>query len=1007
MNPKNTISLFVGCLVLVIGRGQLAHAADSVSVAQSGISQVRPTNSATITGQVFNRATGELLPGATIEVAGTAILAISDRSGAFTATVTAGVHTLVVSFTGLDTARVPVIAEVGRVVSTTIKLTSEVYRMDPFVIAGEREGDARGIQIQRNALNPKNVAAVDSFGNPAANPGEIIQRMPGVMPVVSAGNVEDIFVRGMGTDFTNLLVDGDSRANTGGGSSSSRQYRLLGPSTDNLAYVEVIKAPTPDMDASAIAGYINLVRKKAYDSPGRRIEVTAGSSWRERRLSGARFQVRPDDAYTLGVSYSNVFSAFGGSRNLGIAANINHRKFAALQEETGQLLVNTPSLFLNPTTTNPLQRIFGSGEYMSRYPGTSSVGLNVDYKINEETSAYFKFDWDHGTNEELAFRHWIGNTAATVASFTPNSTYGHSTLMGDSNSIANIQSENRPRTLLNWSVAGGLERSFSDRTVTLSIKGSFSKAVKELPRVTIINAVARGIGFELDRRNQPAWHPLVTQTGGPSIYDPASYILTSWGNTDYSNPMDLYGIRADLSKKLATRFPVELKAGTKYDDTFRLFRIRQRSKNWVGADGILNSADDSLTPYVGAAYVQPNGTGAGAYPFPGLPMTGMYGDLTKAPDKYWATTAATAYTNASVRRLNTDFREIIGSGYVSAEMRVGKVKLLTGVRVENTRTEGTSWVQNATAAWGGNSVGGTSLDPTVVAANIARAERSLVGKKTTSRDYTNVFPGLHVVWEPTKGFLARASYNKAISRPPLSALVGAISENSDQKILTQPNPGLKPYTSDNVEVSIQKYFEPVGQVSMGVFNKDITNYSRTISSVVGTEGLDGNGQYAGYLLNQSVNVGSAYIRGLEFGYQQRLDFLSVLPKGFGVFGNFTYLKTKGDFGGLVTTTQLANLAPRTANAGISYAQHGWNIRLLGNFVAQRFVRPEGNLDIFYGERKTLDLKLQYAFNSTYVAFCDTTNVTNEPDRTQITLSGLMHAKVNPGMGVNAGIKARF
>jgi len=41
-------------------------------------------------------------------------------------------------------------------------------------------------------------------------------------------------------------------------------------STGALASAEVIKSPTPDMDGNAIAGYINLRTKRAFDrNPGR------------------------------------------------------------------------------------------------------------------------------------------------------------------------------------------------------------------------------------------------------------------------------------------------------------------------------------------------------------------------------------------------------------------------------------------------------------------------------------------------------------------------------------------------------------------------------------------------------------------------------------------------------------------------------------------------------------------------------------------------------------------
>ncbi|NDH79870.1 MAG: hypothetical protein EBY70_06470, partial [Burkholderiaceae bacterium] len=56
-------------------------------------------------------------------------------------------------------------------------LTSAVYRLEKFTVSGLREGQALAIQRQSQAENAKTVAATDSFGNPAANPGELLMRL--------------------------------------------------------------------------------------------------------------------------------------------------------------------------------------------------------------------------------------------------------------------------------------------------------------------------------------------------------------------------------------------------------------------------------------------------------------------------------------------------------------------------------------------------------------------------------------------------------------------------------------------------------------------------------------------------------------------------------------------------------------------------------------------------------------------------------------------------------------
>ena len=73
---------------------------------------------------------------------------------------------------------------------------------------------------------------------------------------------------------------------TSTGTSGSRDYQIEQMGTGNLETVELVKAPQPEQDANAVAGFINLVSRRAFDAAGRRITVTAGTMWRRRGFDG-------------------------------------------------------------------------------------------------------------------------------------------------------------------------------------------------------------------------------------------------------------------------------------------------------------------------------------------------------------------------------------------------------------------------------------------------------------------------------------------------------------------------------------------------------------------------------------------------------------------------------------------------------------------------------------------------------------------------------------------------
>src|SRR6185503_21133413 len=91
----------------------------------------------------------------------------------------------------------------------------------------------------------------------------------------------------------------------------------------------------PEQDANAVAGFVNLVSRRAFDASGRRITVTGGVMWRHRHSEGSPFHDHADNLDLLSLAYSDVFNAFGGNRNLGIAFNANRRISATTQDEAG------------------------------------------------------------------------------------------------------------------------------------------------------------------------------------------------------------------------------------------------------------------------------------------------------------------------------------------------------------------------------------------------------------------------------------------------------------------------------------------------------------------------------------------------------------------------------------------------------------------------------------------------------------------------------------------------
>ena len=274
MKRTNPFALLIAWLGLAASSTPEVHAADgnanSPAVQQTG----------SITGQVSNAATRSFLQGAVVTLSGTNQTSITDREGRYhlnsvpTAT---GEVTIEVTFAGLDAQRIAVSVGSGQRVVRDVGLTSEIYKMDKFAVAGEREGTAKAETLQRQAPNVKTVVSSDTFGNEASgNIGEVLQRMSGITGNYNGPDIYQVTIRGGGPNLNSVTMDGQ-QVSSDGNNSTGRQFSFAQASLGNVETIEVTKAPTPDMDGASIGGSVNFVSKSAFDrAAGRVVNYSIG-----------------------------------------------------------------------------------------------------------------------------------------------------------------------------------------------------------------------------------------------------------------------------------------------------------------------------------------------------------------------------------------------------------------------------------------------------------------------------------------------------------------------------------------------------------------------------------------------------------------------------------------------------------------------------------------------------------------------------------------------------------
>jgi iron complex outermembrane receptor protein len=145
------------------------------------------TAGGTLTGRVLNEGTGEYLRNAVVTVVGTPLTTVAEAGGAYTLPgVPAGIQRVLFSYEGLDPKEETVTVLPGQTVTVDVKLTSAAYdrnivQLGKFVVASEREGNAKAIMEQKHAIESKRVLATDTFGSISeGNVGEFLKYLPGV-----------------------------------------------------------------------------------------------------------------------------------------------------------------------------------------------------------------------------------------------------------------------------------------------------------------------------------------------------------------------------------------------------------------------------------------------------------------------------------------------------------------------------------------------------------------------------------------------------------------------------------------------------------------------------------------------------------------------------------------------------------------------------------------------------------------------------------------------------------
>ncbi len=837
----------------------------------------------TIKGKVFDRQTREGLPGASVLVKGTSIGASTDVNGAYTIhNVPAGTQTLVVSYVGYESTSDSVEVPENETLQKDLFLSAIGIQGKEIVVTAQAQGQMQAINQQLSSNSIINVVSADKIRQlPDANASAALSRLPGV----SIMNGDQIVIRGIQAKDNVILVNGVQLPST---DLNTRSVDLGFISSNMLSSIEVVKTVTPDMDANAIGGVVNL----------RLMEAPSDFHMDFMTQGNYNSQARTTDNYRLWGSVSDRFL----DNKLGVFIQGNADRTNAGNDQT-----------------------------------TAQYALNNDYGIYNSTYLLSSYTWD----QQVYITSNYGGSLILDYTLPHGKILLQNTLTRNNNNNIDYEYltglQGQQTGYLSFTVARNkyvrdldvnalqVENDFGPVKVNLTLSHSYSNQGTNVR----YGDFGDFFGFTNSHNNSPFLDPngnpidmtqlintRATLTPGdmnglqvnPAYATGAD--LENWATLRWNNfNQHFYNSALDFTVPVTFSSDVSasIKFGGKFARTTRVNNLEEYYKRTGDADMYL--AVKNFIP--GATLVAPssplylpmimnNDYKRGQYFLDGTYDINYVMDVGQM-DKLLPL-AATQWINPRhvENSLRYDFNgaEIFSAGYLMGTFNIGpRLTILGGARFEhynmNYSTPALLYVTH-------------SVDGTTVPFDTLN---------TANRNDDNLLPNVQLRYRSTEWMEVRLAYTNTLVRPDYNAIM--------PNVVFEPgnygqagNPNLKPTLSRNYDAGLSFFNDEIGLFTLGGYYKRLDNvfyfantpgiYYQNLgyfnawfpdSAFWASKGIIGPGAPSPSTPIQTYldNPNPAHVYGVEVDWQTRFWYLPA-PLSFLVFDvNYTHVWSNMDY----------------------------------------------------------------------------------------------------------------
>ncbi|ASM48512.1 hypothetical protein PESP_a0241 [Pseudoalteromonas espejiana DSM 9414] len=261
--------------------------------------------------------------------------------------------------------------------------------------------------------------------------------------------------------------------------------------------------------------------------------------------------------------------------------------------------------------------------------------------------------------------------------------------------------------------------------------------------------------------------------------------------------------------------------------------------------------------------------------------------------------------------------------------------------------------------------------------------------------YSNLLPSFNVKLELQDNMILRFAAYDSITRPTMSQLSPATTFNEPRRqnlTASGGNPALKPFQSENWDISYEWYYNDANLFSFAVFSKEVDDFIVTLTGdetydmtdrtgpdfacTTCTDQTDAelNGSSEVYSVSRPQNGESATVTGYEIGVTHMFE------NGFGFIANATVVDSDISVDGDTTQTFALEGLGDSQNLVLFYEQENWQARIAFN-NREGFLRLVDNG--FNGEPVNVetygqwDISASYDINENFTIFAEGINITEE------------------------------